>query len=54
MDMEEKFPEYKKNPYVGLLKPKGQTAKIRLGVGVVMYLKKLHMDKLLFYLVSLM
>ena len=52
-DMEKKFPDYKRNPYIGLLKPQGQTSKIRLGVGVVMNLKKIHMDKLLFYTISL-
>lgn len=52
-DMQEKFPGYRKNPYVGLLKPKGQTGKIRLGVGVVMGLHRIHVDKLLFYIISL-
>lgn len=47
------FPLYKENQYIGILKPKGQTLKIRLGVGVVMYLSKIHLDKLLFYMISL-
>lgn len=51
-DMKQKFPNYKKNPYVGLLKPKGQTLKIRLGVGVSMYLHKIGLDKLMFYMIS--
>lgn len=53
-DMEAKFPLYRKNPFVGICKPKGQTRKIRLGVGVTMGLQKLHMDKLLLYAISLM
>ena len=47
------FPTYRSNPYVGLLKPKGQTTKIRLGVGVVMLLEKFHLARPFFYLVSL-
>lgn len=52
-DMKEKFPEYKSNPYIGFLKPKGQTRKIRFGVGITMFLHKMGLDKLMFYLVSL-
>lgn len=52
-DMKEKFPEYKSNPYIGFLKPKGQTGKIRFGVGMTMFLHKIGLDKLMFYLVSL-
>lgn len=53
-DLHQKFPNYKKNPYVGLRKPKGQTRKIRLGVGVTMGLHRVHLDKLMFYLISLL
>lgn len=52
-DLNSRFPDFRKNPYIGILKPKGQTLKIRLGVGIVSYLSKLHLDKLFFYLVSL-
>lgn len=52
-DLQEKFPDYESNPYIGLLKPKGQTLKIRLGVGITMLLKKAHLDALLFYLSAL-
>lgn len=52
-DLEKKFPDYKKNPYIGIFKPKGQLLKIRLGVGVAIRLRKMHMDKLLYYLVAL-
>lgn len=49
-DLQEKFPDYESNPYIGLLKPEGQTLKIRLGVGVTMLLKKMRLDALPFYL----
>lgn len=52
-DMKKRFPEYKKNPHIGIFKPKGQTLKIRLGVGVVMLLHRIRLDKALFYLISL-
>lgn len=53
-DMKKRFPDYKSNPHVGIRKPRGQTLKIRLGVGVVMGLQKLHLDKLLLYIISLL
>lgn len=52
-DMISKFPNYRQNPYYGILKPKGQTLKIRLGVGVTMMLHKVGLDKLMFYVISL-
>ncbi len=52
-ELEARFPKYKKNPYVGLLKPKGQTLKIRMGVGVTMLLNKIGLDRYMFYLISL-
>lgn len=52
-DLESKFPDYATNPYVGLTKPKGQTSRVRLGVGVPMMLRKAHLDKLLFYFFAL-
>lgn len=53
-DLHRKFPDYKRNPYFGIFKPRGQTRKIRLGVGVTMLLHKVHLDKLMFYLISLL
>lgn len=53
-DMKARFPDYNRNPYVGLFKPEGQTAKIRLGVGVSMGLHKVKLDKLMYYAISLM
>lgn len=52
-DMKEKFPNYKKNTFYGLFKPEGQTFKIRMGVGVTMLLHKIRLDKLMFYIISL-
>lgn len=52
-DMHRKFPGYKKNPYTGILKPRGQTWKIRLGVGVTMWMKKIRLARLMLYVVSL-
>lgn len=48
------FPNYLDNPHIGIFKPKGQTLKIRLGVGVTLGLQKLHLDKPLFFLISLL
>lgn len=53
-DLVRNFPDYKNNPYVGILKPKGQTLKIRMGIGIPYYLSKLGMGNLPFYLFSLM
>lgn len=52
-DLRSKFPNYKKNRYYGLRKPEGQTLKIRMGVGVTMMLHKVKLDKLMFYVISL-
>ena len=53
-DAQDKFPNYMTNPYIGLLKPKGQTLKIRLGVGITMLLKKVHLDAVPFYLSAIL
>lgn len=47
-----KFPNYKRNPYVGFFKPKDQTVKIRLGVGVSMRLDRYGMFEPLLKIVS--
>lgn len=52
-DMKSKFPEYKKNSLYGIVKPEGQTLKIRLGVGVTMLAHKLGLDGLMFWMISL-
>lgn len=53
-DRERRFPDYRHNPYVGLRKPKGQTLKIRMGVGVTMLLSRLHLERLMFQVISLL
>jgi glycosyltransferase involved in cell wall biosynthesis len=52
-DREKRFPEYRKNPYWNFFRMKGQTMKIRVGVSVVMMLSKLKLERLLFYMTSL-
>ena len=52
-DMKHRFPDYKKNSLYGILKPEGQTLKIRLGVGMTMMLHKIGLDKLMFYIISM-
>lgn len=52
-DMQSKFPKYRNNPYIGILKPKGQTLKIKLGAGVTMLLERFHLARLMLYVISL-
>ncbi|MCM1084516.1 MAG: glycosyltransferase [Clostridium sp.] len=52
-ELERKFPNYKENPHIGILKPKGQTLKIRMGVGVTMLLNRAGLDRLMFYAIAL-
>lgn len=52
-DLNEKFPDYRNNPYFGIFKPEGQTLKIRLGVGITTALEKVHLSRAMFYLVSM-
>lgn len=51
-DMKRRFPECTGNPLVGIRRPEGQTLKIRLGVGVTMLLGRIHLDGVLFWLIS--
>lgn len=52
-DLKGKFPDYKSNPYYGMQKQKYQLPKVRIGVGVTMFLHKLRLDKLMFYMISM-
>lgn len=52
-DARSRFPDCLNNPLVGLFRPKGQTTKIRLGVGVSVLLAKVHLAHPFFYLISL-
>lgn len=53
VDREKRFPDYAHNPYIGIFKPKGQSVKIRLGVGVTMLLRRIHLEQLMFMAISL-
>lgn len=48
----EHFADYKKNPYVRMMKPKGEGFMIRLIVWGYMLLKRLHLEKLFLRVVS--
>ena len=52
-DMKEKFPDYKHNPYIGIFKPRGAHAKVRVGVGILMGLQRVKLDLPALYLISL-
>lgn len=51
-DLREQFPDYQKNALFGFLRPRGQTLKIRIGVGMTMFAHKLGLDKWMFCLIS--
>lgn len=51
-DRKMKFPQYAQNPYIGLMKPKGQTFKIRTAVGLIMLLERIHLGRLFFWIIS--
>lgn len=52
-DLKKKFPDYRRNPFIGILKPKGQSLKIRIGVGIVIMFHKIKLDKMLFRVISM-
>lgn len=52
--MEMKFPEYMNNKYLRIGHPYDQTAKIKFATGVLMTLKRVHLDKAVYYLISLL
>lgn len=52
-DMMKRFPDYKKNSYLGITKTKGQMLKVRMAVGVVMDLHRIHLDRYGLYIISL-
>lgn len=53
-DLKEQFPNYRSNEHVGLTRPQGQSARIRMAVGTLMGLHKFGLDRPLYYLVSLL
>ena len=53
-DMSAHYPQALKRPGTGFFRPEGVSLKIRLGVGGYVWSRRLHMEKLLFGLVSLL
>lgn len=52
-DLKQKFPNYKKNPYLRPFRAKGQSKKISVAVEVFLLFNRMYLDKVLFYIVSL-
>lgn len=50
--LKQRFPNYKKNPLIGLNKPKGERLQVRLMFWIFMILHKLHLGKLLVFTFS--
>ena len=47
-DAKKKFPDYEQNPYISLIKPKGQTIKIRVSVWLLVKLRQIRMDHFIY------
>lgn len=47
-DAKKKFPDFKQNPYISLIKPKGQTIKIRVSVWLLVKLRQIRMDHFIY------
>lgn len=52
-DLNQQFPDYQNNPFIGIKKPKGQRFKIHLGVSGFAIVSKLRLEKALFWIASL-
>ena len=52
-DLNKKFVDYKKNPYLHFGKMKKQSLKIKISVSILMFLNKIGVDKLAYYLLAL-
>lgn len=50
--LKERFPNYKKNKLLGITKPRGEIASVRLSVYIFMLLHKLHLGKLFLLIYS--
>lgn len=50
--LEERFPNYKKNPLIGLNKPKGERLQVRFMFWVFMIFHKLHVGKIVVFVFS--
>lgn len=53
-DLGKKFPDYRKNPHIGFMKPRGQTFKIRMGVGLMMKGELVGIDKIVLSVIALL
>lgn len=51
-DLNQKFPDFKNNPFIGFFRPKGQRSKVRIGMGGFRLAEKLHISKVLFWVAS--
>lgn len=50
--LEERFPNYKKNPFIGITKPEGERLSVRLMFFIFMIAHKLHLGKILVFAFS--
>lgn len=53
-DLGKKFPDYRNNPHIGFMKPRGQTFKIRMGVGLMMKGELVGIDKIVLSVIALL
>lgn len=51
-DLQKRFPDYRKNPYMGFFKPRGQRLKTRIGVGTFKWADRIGLSRKLFSLFS--
>ena len=52
-DLDNKFSDYKKNPYLHYGKMRKQSLKIRLSVSTLMFFNKIGLDKILYYMIAI-
>ena len=51
-DLDNKFSDYRKNPYLRYGKMRKQSLKIRLSVSIFMFFNKIGLDKILYYIIA--
>lgn len=51
-DLDNKFSDYRKNPYLHYGKMRKQSLKIRLSVSIFMFFNKIGLDKILYYVIA--
>ena len=52
-DLDNKFSDYKKNPYLHYSNMKKQSLKIRISVSVLIFFNRIRLDKIIYYIISL-